>query len=65
MFKETAPDLVPQVLGGAADVCIEVRHVNELCDPGFSGGPGDLLRDAHKDILEAIVPLHTKRKNHV
>lgn len=55
--------LVPQVLGRAAYVSVEVRHVDELCDACLSGCLGNLLRDAHEDILKAIVPLHKKRKN--
>lgn len=48
--------LVPQVFGWAADVSIEVRHVDELGDAGLPGCLGNLLRNGHKDILVAIVP---------
>lgn len=53
---EAVPDLVPQVFGWAADVSVEVRHVDELCDAGFSGCPGNLLWDGNIHVLEAKVP---------
>lgn len=55
--------LVPQVFGWAAYVCVEVRHVDKLCDTGLSGCLCNLLRDRHKDVLEVIVPLHRRKKN--
>lgn len=58
---QTGRHLVPQVLGGAAYVGIQVRHVDKLGDASFSGCLGNLLRDGHKHILEAIVPV-TKPK---
>lgn len=53
--------LVPQVFGWAADVSVEVGHVDELRDAGLSGCLGNLLRDAHEDILIAEVPLGVGR----
>lgn len=62
---EAIPDLVPQVFWGAADVSVEVRHVDELCDAGFSGCPGNLLWDGNKHVLKAKVPSQKEvdRKN--
>lgn len=54
--RETSHYLVPQVLGFAAYVGVEVRHVDELCDAGLSGCLSNLLRDGHVDVLKAIVP---------
>lgn len=48
--------LGPQVLGGAADVCVQVRHMDHLGDACFTGRLGDLLRDCHVDVLEPVVP---------
>lgn len=62
---ETALHLVPQVFGRAAYVSVEVRHVDKLCDAGLSGCLGNLLRDGHEDILEAIVPFTQKEEKYL
>lgn len=54
--------LVPQVFGWASDVCVEVGHVDKLCDAGLSGCLCNLLRDGHKDVVEAIVAEDKKER---
>lgn len=54
-YGQTARHLVPQVFGWAAYVSIQVRNVDKLGGASFSGCLRNLLRDGHKDILEAIV----------
>lgn len=54
--------LVPQVFGWASDVCVEVRHVDKLCDASLSGCLGNLLRDGHKDVVETIVAEDEKER---
>lgn len=49
--------LVPQVLGGAAHISVEVWHMNKFFDSSFFCCPGNTLRDGHKDIVKAIVSL--------
>jgi len=61
--RETTLYLVPEVFGQAAYVGVEVRHMDELGDAGLSGCLGNLLRDVHVDILEAIVTSHKKGRN--
>lgn len=56
IISQHVSNLVPQVFGRAADVGIEVRHVDELSDASLSGCLGNLLRDAHKDVLKSVVP---------
>ena len=53
--RTTQVYLVPQVLGGAPDICVEMGQVDQLADASFSGCPGDLLGDAHKHVLKAEV----------
>lgn len=50
--------LIPKVFGGAADVSVEVRYMDQLCDACLPGGFGNLLRDAHVGVLKGIVPLY-------
>lgn len=54
--------LVPQVLGRASDVCVQVGHVDKLCDAGLSGCLCNLLGDGHKDVVEAIVAKDGKER---
>lgn len=60
-YGQTVRYLVPQVFGWAAYVSIQMGHVDELGDASFSGCLCNLLRDVHKDILKAIIPV-TKEK---
>lgn len=53
--------LIPQILGGALDISIEVGHMNKLLNSGFTGCPRDLLGDGDEDIFELVVAL--KRDN--
>lgn len=60
-YRHRVSYLVSQVFGWAAYVSIQVRNVDKLGDASFSGCLCNLLRDGHKDILKAIVPV-TKQK---
>lgn len=36
--------------------------MDKLCDAGLSGRLGNLLREGHKDILEAVVAVHKEEE---